>query len=62
MTGVQTCALPILFHRPVMHLVDTVPHRILIRDTDKGDELRAQITNLEALFAAFKSGAIKETY
>ena len=51
-----------VFHRPVMHLVDTVPHRILIRDTDKGDELRAQITNLEALFAAFKSGAIKETY
>lgn len=51
-----------VFHRPVMHLVDTVTERILIRDTDTGDELREQIRNLESLFDAFKSGLIKENY
>ena len=50
------------FHRPVMHLVDTIPERMLIRDTDTGEELRSQIDNLEALFDAFRSGLIKETY
>ncbi len=51
-----------VFHRPVMHLVDSVAERILIRDTDTGEELREQIRNLEALFDAFKSGLIKENY
>ncbi len=51
-----------VFHRPVMHLVDTVPERILIRDTDTGAELRQQIENLEALFEAFSSGLIKEQF
>ncbi len=51
-----------VFHRPVMHLVDTLPERILIRDTDTGDELRRQIEDLEALFDAFGSGLIKETF
>ena len=50
------------FHRPVMHLVDTIPERMLIGDTDAGEELRSQIDNLEALFDAFRSGLIKETY
>ncbi len=51
-----------VFHRPVMHLVDSVTERILIRDTDTGEELREQIRNLEALFDAHKSGLIKENY
>ena len=51
-----------VFHRPVMHLVDSVTERILIRDTDTGEELREQIRNLEALFDAYKSGLIKESY
>ena len=51
-----------VFHRPIMHLVDSVAERILIRDTDTGEELREQIRNLEALFDAYKSGLIKETY
>ena len=51
-----------VFHRPIMHLVDTVPERIMIRDTDTGAELRQQIDNLEALFDAFSSGLIKEQY
>ncbi len=51
-----------VFHRPIMHLVDTVPERIMIRDTDTGAELRQQIDNLEALFDAFSSGLIKEQF
>ena len=50
------------FHRPVMHLVHTVPERLRIRDTDNGAELREQIKNLEALFDAFVSGSIREIY
>ena len=49
-----------VFHRPVMHLVDTVSERILIRETDNGAEIRQQIDNLEALYDEFKSGGIKE--
>ena len=49
-----------VFHRPVMHLVDTVPERLLIRETDNGEELRGQIANLEDLYDAFKNGDIKE--
>ena len=50
------------FHRPTMHLVDTVPERLLIRETDNGEELRQQIANLEDLYDAFKNGDIKEIY
>ena len=49
-----------VFHRPIMHLVDTASERIMIRDTDTGAELRQQIQNLEDLFDAFSSGLIKE--
>lgn len=51
-----------VFHRPVMHLIDSVPERLLIRETDNGEELRGQISNLEALYDAFKNGDIKEIY
>ena len=51
-----------VFHRPVMHLIESVPERLLIRETDNGDELREQISNLEDLYNAFKNGDIKETY
>ena len=51
-----------VFHRPIMHLVDTAPDRIMLRETDNGEELRAKIANLEALYKAFKKGDIKETY
>lgn len=49
-----------VFHRPIMHLVDSTPERLLIRETDNGEELRGQIANLEALCEAFKNGDIKE--
>ena len=51
-----------VFHRPVMHLVHTVPERLLIRDTDNGAELREQIRNLEKLYDEFVSGGIREIY
>ncbi|MBQ6314733.1 MAG: fructose-1,6-bisphosphatase [Mogibacterium sp.] len=51
-----------VFHRPVMHLVHTVPERLRIRDTDNGAELRQQITNLEALFEEYRRGGIREIY
>lgn len=51
-----------VFHRPVMHLVHTMPVRRRIRDTDIGDEIREKITNLEALYDAFVGGKIREIY
>ena len=51
-----------VFHRPIMHLVDTISERIMIRDTDTGAELKQQIQNLEDLFDAYSSGLIKETF
>lgn len=51
-----------VFHRPIMHLEDTVPDRLMIRETDNGEELRGQIENLEALYDEFKSGGIKELF
>ena len=51
-----------VFHRPVMHLVHTMPERLRIRDTDVGTELKQKIGNLEALCDAFRSGRIREIY
>ncbi len=51
-----------VFHRPVMHLIESVPDRLMIRETDNGAELREQIENLEDLYDAFKGGDIKEIY
>ena len=51
-----------VFHRPVMHLMETMPDRLLIRETDNGEELREQIENLEALYNEFNNGNIKEIY
>lgn len=51
-----------VFHRPIMHLVDVVPERLRIRDTDNGEELRESIACLESLYDEFKSGGIKEVY
>ncbi len=51
-----------VFHRPIMHLVNTEPVRLRIRDTDNGEELRGQISNLEALYEEFRKGNIREIY
>ena len=51
-----------VFHRPIMHLIHTVPERLRIRDTDNGAELNQQIKNLEALFEEFRKGGIREIF
>jgi len=42
------------------HLVELKAHRVLVEDTDKGEELRGQIRDLQALLEAYRSGLIAE--
>ena len=41
-------------------LVELSSHRMLVADTDKGDELRAQINDLRQLLYAYRHGILKE--
>ncbi|MBQ3699300.1 MAG: fructose-1,6-bisphosphatase [Prevotella sp.] len=41
-------------------LVELSAHRMLVADTDKGDELRAQIADLRDLLYAYRHGILKE--
>jgi len=41
-------------------LVELSSHRMLVSDTDKGDELRAQIEDLRQLLYAYRHGILKE--
>ena len=41
-------------------IVEMSTHRMLVADTDKGDELRAQICELKDLLYAYRHGIIKE--
>ena len=43
-------------------IVKTMPRRLLIADTDEGDELRGRIDDLMALITAYRSGVIKELH
>lgn len=45
----------------VQSLVKQMPRRLLIADTDEGDDLRARVDDLMALIAAYRSGVIKES-
>ncbi|MBQ5315980.1 MAG: fructose-1,6-bisphosphatase [Oscillospiraceae bacterium] len=45
---------------PTIHLVEKLPHRANICDTDEGEELLSQINDLRALLRAYRSGEIKE--
>ena len=47
-------------HTPTIHLVEKLPHRANICDTDEGQELMMQIDDLRALLKAYRSGEIKE--
>lgn len=51
-----------VFHSPVMQVVEYLPERMLVADTDKGIELKAQIADLKLLVEAYKRGEIKEEY
>ena len=41
-------------------IVEMSTHRMLVADTDKGDELRSQISDLKKLLYAYRHGIIKE--
>jgi len=47
-------------HTPRVQIAKQMPHRVLVRDTDWGKELLAQIDDLSELIEAFKKGIIKE--
>ena len=44
----------------VQSLVKSMPRRLLIEDTDEGEDLRERIDDLMALITAYRSGVIKE--
>lgn len=48
------------FHSPTMQIVETMPERLLIIDTDQGAEIVQQVEDLKALVEAYKKGLIKE--
>lgn len=50
------------FHSPVMKIVENLPERLLIIDTDQGKELVGKVEDLRSLIQAFKNGEIKEKY
>lgn len=50
------------FHSPVMKIVENLPERLLIIDTDQGKELVGKVEDLRGLIQAFKNGEIKEKY
>ena len=41
-------------------IVEMADHRMLVKDTDKGEELRQQIADLKLLLRAYREGEIKE--
>ena len=46
--------------KSTMQIVEMSAHRMLVADTDKGDELRTQIADLKQLLHAYRHGIIKE--
>ncbi len=50
------------FFTPTIKTVEMLNGRMLIKDTDKGRELIKKIEDLEALAAAYRSGALEEVY
>ena len=41
-------------------VVEKMPRRLLVSDTDQGDELRGRIADLEELLCAYREGRVKE--
>lgn len=50
------------FYSPVMKIVETMPERLLILDTDQGAQLVEKVEDLKELVKAFKNGSLKEVY
>ncbi len=49
-----------LFDSPILQVVEKLPKRMTIEQTDAGQRMALEIKDLEALIAAFRSGAIRE--
>ena len=49
-----------VFHTPVLRTVKTVEKRMLVRDTDQGEELQQEVEELKELVKAYRNGDLKE--
>lgn len=47
-------------HTPKIQIVERFPARILVKETDEGDQIEEEIKDLTALIDAYKSGVLKE--
>ena len=48
------------FHTPVIHTVQVLPKRMLVRDTDQAIEMKNDIKELKALVEAYRNGEMQE--
>ena len=46
--------------KSTIQIVEMSAHRMLVADTDKGEELRAQVRDLKELLYAYRHGIITE--
>jgi fructose-1,6-bisphosphatase-3 len=51
-----------VFHTPVVKIVDTLPERMMVMDTDQGAEIVQAIDDIKQLVDAYRRGIIKEKY
>ena len=49
-----------VFHNPEVKTIDTLPTRMLIKDTDQAPEIQGKIDDLKELIEAYEKGLIKE--
>lgn len=49
-----------IFHTPVIRTVRTLEKRMLVKDTDQGNELKQEVEELKALVKAYRTGELKE--
>lgn len=49
-----------VFHSPTIRTVQTLEKRMLVKDTDQGNELQREVDELKALVKAYRTGALKE--
>jgi fructose-1,6-bisphosphatase-3 len=50
------------FHTPKITTVETLPRRMMVRDSDQGRDLEQQVEDLKELVAAYRSGKLKEVF
>jgi fructose-1,6-bisphosphatase-3 len=50
------------FYTPKITTVETLPKRMMVRDSDQGRDLEQQVEDLKELVAAYRSGKLKEVF